>query len=120
MKTEAGNIIEGGMKKVLRPAKDSFGRIEKVFAKIAQPPRGKFQYEKQLLKQMEEYSKLQGKMLQKTELLNSVKNLSRRFEKGRQLAGIVEYSDGAKLMLKNAEDAKDFFDNVRAIGRESP
>jgi fatty acid-binding protein DegV len=83
-------------------------------------PRSKFSGETELLGKMRDFSKLQGKLLQKTEFLHTARNLVRKFNVGTQLSGMVEYADKIKFRLNKVEDAKQFFDNMRTIGKSSP
>lgn len=120
VKSAAGNIIDANMNKSLAFAEDSFWTWKKFFGKNVNLPWSKFPYEMELIGKMKEFSKLQGKMLQSDALLNDVRNFFRRFSKGKQLSGMVEYADEVKFALNNVDDAKAFFDNIKTIGRHSP
>ncbi len=83
-------------------------------------PWAKATYEVEFLNKMKDYTKLQGKLLQDTEMLHTTKNFFRKFTKGQQLASLVEYADQTKFYIKDVKTAKEFFDNVRTIGKHSP
>ncbi len=120
IKTVAGNVIETNMNKSLFIAEDSFSTWRKFFGNKVKLPWSKFPYEVELIDKMKDFSKLQWKMLQEDAMFNNVKNLFRRFSKGKQLAGMVEYADEVKFALNNVDDAKMFFDNIKTIWRHSP
>jgi|GEM_PF-2759178 hypothetical protein len=119
IKKEAGNLLVGDMQSVLGSAKDSL-ETRKKWHKSLKLPRTNATFEQQLLSTFEEYSKFQGKLLQDTEMFHQSKNFLRKFTKGNLLAGMVDTADQAKFYIKDVKTAKEFFDNVRTIGKHSP
>lgn len=119
IKKEAGNLLVGNMQGVLGSAKDSLDTWKK-WHKSLKLPRANATFEQQLVSTFEEYSKFQGKLLQDTEMFHQSRNFFRKFTKGNLLAGMVETADQAKFYIKDVKTAKEFFDNVRTLGKYSP
>ena len=117
-----GDEIEIKMQASITKAEGSFSTWKKFVGNNLKIklPRSKFSGETELLTKMRDFSKLQGKLLQKTEFLHTARNLVRKFTAGNMLSGMVDYSDKIKFKLKSVAEAKEFFDNVRYIGKSSP
>ncbi len=120
IKTKTGNKILSRMGAACEDAADGLGKFRNVVAWKLKLPWMKTPFETQLIEQLRGYAKVQETLLQKTDFLHPLKKITQTFEKGKQLGKFVDYSDGVKLSLKNVTEAKDFFDNVKTIGRSSP
>lgn len=120
VKQKAWNIIESSMNKTIWEASDELGKFRKFFASKVNFPRMKYNRENKLLSDLWAYSKIQWKLLQKTEFLHPLKKVFLAFEKWKTLGNIVDYTDGVKLNLKDVKTAKEFFDNINTIWRSSP
>lgn len=120
IQAKVGNLIQWTMNNACNSAADDLGKIKKFLAKKFTFPWMKTPFETQLLKDLRGYTYLQEKLLQKTDSFYPLKKVYLSFAKGNKLANVVEYADGVKLSLKNVAEAKEFFDNVKTIGRHSP
>ncbi|GHW02400.1 hypothetical protein AGMMS50249_1860 [candidate division SR1 bacterium] len=120
IKTKAGNTITKNMQGVTDVIRDTFNTRTKKLKGAINLPRMKIGSEKEITRIMDDYAQMQGKLLEKTQMFLPLKKVFARFEKGKQMAKMVDYSDGVKLYIKDVTDAKDFFDNLNTIGRESP
>lgn len=121
LKKIAWDFIENkSMEPILKQAEDTYWTVKKFFAKNIKLPGVKFPYEFNLIDNMRDMAKIQGKSLQSDEIFHTFKNFFRKFKKWKILSEVVWLWDDAKLVLKNVDDAKEFFDNIRTIWKHSP
>jgi BioD-like phosphotransacetylase family protein len=108
------------MEHVLKYFDDSLDSWQKFMKNKFNMPWSKIPYEQKIVKQLRDYSKLQDKLLHDDQMFKGVRNFFRKFDKAKQLSTIINASDNTSLRFSNAKEAKDFFDNLKVIGRSSP
>ena len=121
LKAALGHYMSGEMNGHLNEAKNSFGTLRKMMAKVLpQTPWSKYPMELELVETLQAYATTQAKLMKNESLLQRMKNIFVKFEHGKNLSNIVEHGDKIKFNLKTVTEAKDFFDNVAYIGKSSP
>ena len=120
IRTKVWNNISTEMEHVLKYFDDSLDSWQKFMKNKFNMPWSKIPYEQKIVKQLRDYSKLQDKLLHDDQMFKGVRNFFRKFDKAKQLSTIINASDNTSLRFSNAKEAKDFFDNLKVIGRSSP